>query len=208
MRLEHWDPIRRKYVLYRGSGEHEGDCVRYPYERIPRRIFLDTNVINLLVKWRGQVFDHEPIPVDTHDSVALSVEALMHVFYGGSGAYWTLVGSPKTLDELSDTSDAELRDDLLEYGIGVVDQNPESEDRRSAIDFARRLIDSPFVAALPDRADRELIGHAIGLGCDVFCTCDRRTILSKRNRLEHLPLRILTPIEWWAHVKPWAGLWC
>lgn len=50
MRLEHWDPVRRKYLLYRGAGEHHGDCVRYPYERIPRRIFLDTNVINLLVK--------------------------------------------------------------------------------------------------------------------------------------------------------------
>jgi hypothetical protein len=60
---------------------------------------------------------------------------------------------------------------------------------------------------LPDLADRELIGNAIGFGCDVFCTCDRRTILRKREHLGQLPIRILTPVEWWAQVKPWGRLW-
>jgi hypothetical protein len=206
MRLEHWDDRRKKYVLYPHGG-HDLDCKRFPFERIPRRVFLDTNVINRLVKWRGQIFDHEPIPPDTEETLALDIEALMHVFYAGSRAGWELVGSLKTLEELSRTRDAELQSDLLDYGIEVVDQHPASEDRRFALDFGRRLVDTAFVAALPDIADRELIGHAIGLGCDAFCTCDRTTIVNKRERLRQLPLRILTPAEWWAHVKPWAGLW-
>jgi hypothetical protein len=49
-------------------------------------------------------------------------------------------------------------------------------------------------------------GHTFD--CDVFCTCDRRTIVRKREQLKQLPLRVLTPLEWWAHVKPWGGLWC
>lgn len=207
MGLEHWDPVRRKYVLYRQEGQHSTDCARYPFESIPRRVFLDTNVINRLVKWRDQVFEQCPIPPDTEHKLAIDIEALMHVFYVGSRAYWELVASPKTLEELSQTRDPALRDELLDYGIMVVDQHPHSENRMFALDFSRRLVDTPFVAALPDRADRELIGHAIGLGCDAFCTCDRATILSKRDRLPQLPLRILTPAEWWAHVKPWAGLW-
>lgn len=56
-------------------------------------------------------------------------------------------------------------------------------------------------------AARELIGNAVALGCDVFCTCDRATIVTKREHLGQIPLRILTPIEWWAHIRPWAGLW-
>jgi hypothetical protein len=72
--------------------------------------------------------------------------------------------------------------------------------------------DSTFAASfdlsvLPDPPDRELIGNAISFGCDVFCTSDRQTIIRKRELLPHLPLRIMTPDEWWARVKPWAGLW-
>jgi hypothetical protein len=207
MALEHWDAARKKYVLYRSEAQHGMDCARYPLKRIPRRVFLDTSVINRLVKWRGQIFHHDPIPPDTEATLAVDVEALMHVFYVGTRASWDLVGSAKTLEELSLTRDADLREDLLEFGIGIVDQYPESEDRRFVLDFGRRFADSPFVAALPDAADRELIGHAIGLGCDVFCTCDRNTIIRKRGQLRQMPLRILTPAEWWAHVKPWAGLW-
>ena len=159
------------------------------------------------MKWRDQVFDHCPIPPDTENTLANDIEALTHVFYVGSRAYWDLVASPKTLEELANTREPVLRAELLDFGIEVVERRPYSEDMAFALDFSRRLAESPFVAALPDVADRELIGHAIGLGCDVFCTCDRATILSKRERLPHLPLRILTPAEWWAHVKPWAGLW-
>jgi hypothetical protein len=54
-------------------------------------------------------------------------------------------------------------------------------------------------------ADR--VTSKAGLGCDVFCTCDRRTVVRKRQHLRQLPIRIITPAEWWAHIKPWAGLW-
>ena len=50
MTLEHWDQNTRKFVLYRSTGEHNEDCKRFPFERIPKRVFLDTNVINVLVK--------------------------------------------------------------------------------------------------------------------------------------------------------------
>lgn len=195
-------------MLYQNSGQHSIDCARFPFERIPQRVFLDTNVINVLVKHGAHVFDHEPIPISTELTLALDIEALMHVFYVGAQADWSLLGSQKTIDELSRTRDGTLRDDLLEYALGIVNQDLNDEDRRFAEDFGRRLIDAPFVAALPDLADRELIGNAIGFGCDAFCTRDRATIVSKRSHLKQIPLRIMTPAEWWAHIKPWAGLWC
>jgi hypothetical protein len=184
MGLERWDPSRQKYVLYQNSGQHSIDCARFPFERIPQRVFLDTNVINVLVKHGAYVFDHEPIPISTELTLALDIEALMHVFYVGAQADWSLLGSQKTIDELSRTRDGTLRDDLLEYALGIVNQDISDEDRRFAADFGRRLIDAPFVAALPDLADRELIGNAIGFGCDAFCTRDRATIVSKRGHLK------------------------
>ncbi len=205
MRLEHWDPDRRKWILYRSEAQHGEDCDRYPFESIPRRVFLDTNVVNLLVKQSDQIFEQEPIPDNLEHTRAVDTEALMHVFYVGARANWDILASRKTLDEIEQTPDAESRSDLLEYAVDLVEMS--GENRTFAESFGRRLIDTSFVSALADLADRELIGNAIGFGCDVFCTCDRRTIIRKRERLRQLPLRILTPAEWWAHVKPWAGLW-
>jgi len=207
MTLEHWDSRKQKYVLYWSTEQHSKDCTRFPFKGIPRRVFLDTNVISVLVKHSTNIFDHELIPIDTESTLAADVEALMHVFHVGAQANWDLLGSQKTLDEISRTRDSALRGDLLEYAIGMVNQDLDDEDRRFAADFGRRLIDAPFASALPDVADRELIGNAIGFGCDAFCTRDRATIVRKRGRLRQIPLRIMTPAEWWAHIKPWAALW-
>ena len=205
MGLEHWDSNRGRWVLYWSEAQHSEDCVRYPLENIPRRIFLDTNVVNLLVKHSEQVFEQAPIPGDLDDTSALDIEALMHVFHIGARADWDIIASTKTLYEIGQTLDSDVMEELLDYAVGLVE--PPSEDRAFAESFGRRLVDAPFVSALPDPADRELIGNAIGFGCDVFCTCDRRTIIRKRDRLTQLPLRILTPDEWWAQIKPWGGLW-
>jgi hypothetical protein len=86
--------------------------------------------------------------------------------------------------------------------------NEKDEEGRYARDLVRRLRNSPFLAALPDINDRELIAQAVALRCDAFCTRDRRTICSKKNSLRALPLKVLTPSEWWEQVKPWAKLWC
>ena len=32
--------------------------------------------------------------------------------------------------------------------------------------------------------------------------------LRKRDLLRQVPLRIVTPAEWWARIRPWAALWC
>jgi len=205
MSLEHWDANRGKWVLYRNREQHSDDCDRYPFESIPRRVFLDTDVVNLLVKQGEQVFEQAPIPEHLDRTRALDTEALMHVFHVGARASWDILASRKTLEEIGRTPDPGMRDDLLDYAVLLVEQT--SEDSAFAAGFGRRLVDTPFVSALPDPGDRELIGNAIGFGCDVFCTCDRRTIIRKRERLRQLPLRILTPEEWWAHVKPWAALW-
>jgi hypothetical protein len=207
MTLEHWDSRKRKYVLYRNDEQHRDDCARFPFADIPQRIFLDTNVINVLVKHCAHVFERETIPQDTEKKLAIDIEALMHVFYVGTQAGWGLFGSETVIRELSRTHEAGLRDDLVEYALGFVNRDPKDEDRRFAADFGRRLVDTLFVAALPDVADRELIGNAIAIGCDAFCTRDRATIVNKRNQLRQIPLRIMTPEEWWAHIKPWAGLW-
>ncbi len=204
--LENWDASRRKWILYTSQENHSADCEKHPFEKIPRNIFLDTNVINIIVKYPHQIFEHEDIPTDVPVSRAKEIEALMHIFYVGQRACWNIFASEKSLEEINQTPDSDLKHDLSEYTHGLIDFH--SADRSHSRSFGRRVSDSSICSALPDPSDRELLGNAIGLGCDVFCTCDHKTIISKRDFLPKLPLRILSPIEWWYHIKPWAGLWC
>lgn len=205
MGLEHWDPERGKWLLYQSGADHTEDCARHPFEAIPRRVFLDTNVLNLLVKHSEQVFEQAPISSTLDKTRAHDIEALMHVFQVGARASWDILASEKSLYEIRNTPDEDVKAELLEYAVQLVALP--GQDSAYAANLGRKLIDAPFAAALPDLADRELIGNAIGFDCDVFCTCDRRTIVRKRERLPLLPIWILTPLEWWAHIKPWAGLW-
>ncbi len=145
MGLEHWDSSRRKYVLYQNTEQHSADCNRFPFEFIPRRVFLDTNVINVLVKHSTHVFEQEPIPANIEPTLATDIEALMHVFYVGARANWGLLSSQMSIDELSRTRDGALRDDLLEYALGFINRDLGDEDRRFSADFGRRLIDAPLV---------------------------------------------------------------
>jgi hypothetical protein len=202
--VEKWDAESGRWLLYLGDAEHQHDCKLHPYERIPKRVFLDTNVVNLLVSNAEQIFEQEPIPGGVDRTRAQDIEALMHVFYFGMRGCWDMVTSQKTIDEISQTPEATIRDDLLEYAMNFV--RPVDDDVIFAEDFGRRLMGSPFVSFLPDPADQMLLGHAIGYGCDVFCTRDRRTIVRYRDDLGQLPLRILTPLEWWKSIKPWAAL--
>jgi hypothetical protein len=205
LRLEHWDEYRGKWALYPSQAQHSEDCARHPFEAVPRRVFLDTNVVNLLVKHSECVFEQGPIPDALDDTSARDVEALMHIFAVGTRANWDIIASRKTLDEIARTPDEWVRSELLEYAVQLVE--PASDESAYACSLGRRLIDAPFTSLLPDPGDRELIGNAIGFGCDVFCTSDRRTIIRKRDRLRQLPIRLFTPQDWWAHVKPWGGLW-
>lgn len=206
MTLERWDHARKRWILYAEPSEHSADCRANPFGHIPARIFLDTNVINLIVKWPEQIFENVPPPPDLNERSAHDIEALMHVFFVGQRANWQMSASAKTLQEIDATADERLRSALLSYAGEVTDQW--SEESRCGRDLGRRLNDNPLLAALPDPNDRELLGNAIGMGCDAFCTRDHKTIIRKRHLLPRLPIRVITPVEWWATIKPWAGLWC
>lgn len=205
MGIEHWDETSQRWILYRSQAEHSEDCRTYPYDAVPGRIFLDTNVVNLLVDYEEQVFRQEAIPKTVNATIAEDIEALMHIFYVGRRTNWSVMASRKTLDEIGNTPDPARRDLLRSFAIDLI--SPEDEANAYASVVGRRMIDAPFTDRLPDRADRELIGNAVGLECDVFCTRDRRTIIRKRDFLRQLTIRTLTPpLEWWRHVRPWAGL--
>jgi len=67
------------------------------------------------------------------------------------------------------------------------------------------LLSSGMLDILRDISDRVLICDAVVYNCDAFRTRDWRTILKHRDTLQDLPLRIITPNEWWSEI--WATVW-
>src|SRR5580658_5927747 len=165
MSLEHWDEDRRSWVFYRKDTQHSEDCAKYPYETIPSKVCLDTNVVNLLVKRSDQIFYQIPIPSGLDLTAAEDIGALMHVFTVSARAGWGILASAKTPEEIRKTQNPSTGDNLLDYATDLVP--PRTEDSAFATHLGRLLVDAPFTTALTDPPDRELIGNAIGFHCDV-----------------------------------------
>ena len=201
MSLETRDPDRGRWRFYASAEARAADARLHPFDQIPRRIFLDTNVVNLLVGHADTIFQAAPLRSDLPSRRADEVEALTHVFQVGARAGWQILASAKMLEEVGSTPHPGRRELLLDYAVHLV--NP----AHAEVGQAEAIANSSYLAVLPDAADRRLLADAMVLGCDVFCTCDRRTIVNRRHQLPPLPTAILLPEEWWARVRPWGGLW-
>lgn len=179
---------------------------------IPGRVLLDTNVVNFILDWGEAIHDGGEIPPHVSARDAEDILALHDIWLTGQRAFWQLAVSPRTRYEVSATTDPVRRaaleswfSEVWLYWREFFDQYQLSDDHADSL--ARRLVPSDILAALPDLPDRELLAHAIAYECDALCTRDRRTILRHRDKLTRVPLRILTPTEWWAAISGYAGLW-
>ena len=184
------------------------------YFAIPRRVFLDTSVVNLALDYGGQIHNGEEIPEGIPRRVREDIDALIGIFATGQRAFWQMAISPQTYREVTNTSDprrlyhlegwfAELWHYWREI-VRVMDNLPtfiEAEEARIG------LLASGLLDILPDLEDRVLVCDAVVYRCDAFCTRDWHTILKHRKALTGLPLRVLTPREWWEEIKPWGAIW-
>jgi hypothetical protein len=180
---------------------------------IAGRILFDTNLINLTLDCGEFIFDGGEIPPNIPENAMHDVVALRAMFLTGQRASWQLAISPLTCQEIDATPDDDRRANLMRwfaelwlYWREFFEAEELSDEYADAL--ARRLVDSDYLAPIPQPSDRVLVAHAIAYSCDGFCTRDRRTILRHREKVRGVPLRFLSPTEWRQEVAPYAGLFC
>ena len=185
-----------------------------PLQDVPRRVFLDTCVVNFMLDHGEQIYDGGSIPADANQRVARDIEAMSDIMFVGKRAMWQLAISPHTYQEIAATRDGGRRhrldywfEDLWQYWLGIIHENDDLPSFVEAEDTRLRLLGSGILDVLSDMADRVLVCDAVVYRCDVFCTRDWATILKHRDHLSELPLRIVTPVEWWSSIQPYARLW-
>jgi hypothetical protein len=170
--------------------------------------------VNLALDYGDQIHNGEDIPEGIPRRLRKDVDALIGVFATGQRAFWQMAVSPQTYREVTNTDDPHRRHYLEGWFaelwhcwreiLVAMDNLPtfiEAEETRWS------LLACGLLEVLPDPEDRVLICDAIVYRCDAFCTRDWRTILKHREALSELPLKILTPSEWWQEIKPWAAIW-
>lgn len=181
----------------------------------PGRIFLDTCVINFILDYGDQIHQGEEIPAELPARARADIQALHELWDVGQRAFWQLAISPLSYREVTATPEPSRADwlgcwfaELWNYWRELMDS--EDNDLPTLIEAEEArigLLASGDLEVLPHLADRLLLCDAIVYRCDLFCTRDWRTILKHRDALSHLPIKIVTPTEWWREVAPFAGLW-
>lgn len=181
---------------------------------VPARVFLDTCVVNFILDYGKQIHEGQPPPAEASVRVIEDIWALYNIFLVGQRAQWELAISPHTYQEVVGTEDTHRRyyletwfSNLWHYWRAIIQESRALPSFVEAEDLRIRVLASDTLHALPDLADRVLICDAIVYRCDLFCTRDWSTILKHRHDLVHLPLEIVTPLEWWAKISPCAPLW-
>ncbi|MEA2062747.1 MAG: hypothetical protein U9P14_03525 [Gemmatimonadota bacterium] len=184
------------------------------FEKIPGRAFLDTNLVDFILKHGEEIHDGAPCQPGTSPRILADVEALYNIFLTGQRASWQLAISPYTYHEILQTRNFEKKHYLQQWFLEIwyywrmiISEASDLPSFLESENIRVELLSSGKLDPLPDFPDRVLLIDALVYNCDVFCTRDWQTILSKRDQLQHLPIQIVTPHEWWEMILPYAALW-
>lgn len=190
---------------------------------IPGRLLLDTCVLNIIQDEGAYIFEGE-IPEGLKESeIPEDLKALRYIFQVNERAAFQFLVSPLTFAELANTTDIFRNWRRIQWAFDVLDVwltvLEETEDRKSKggtvkhrfklteelQEFESLLMNNPDLRQ--DPFDRLLlIQYKMG-NCDAFLTVDRNTILRHKDWLLTVGIKVLSPSDFWAALKPYAALW-
>lgn len=179
------------------------------FSSLPGRIFLDSSTLQAIYDYGGAVFENEPIPPDDRlhavPQGAEKVEALRNIFLVNERAHFQFALSDHSFREVG----ASERPGYLRYALDVLDhwlicqEESESPSER-ARDLAARLDSGSF--GYLGAGDRQLIRDAVAFECDAFLTMERRLPKNAPHIQRELGLLVLSPLDYWKMLQPWAAL--
>ena len=182
---------------------------RYPFEALPRRIFLDSCTAQTLRDYDYFIYEGEPVlPSDRIHNIPEgmeSIDALRRIFLLNERALFEWIVSGASMQEAHDKRDPGhmqwLRDIADHSGVCLENDGPVAESEA----LAARLSESRF--GYLSKKDRLLLQHAVALRCQGFLTMERRLPRNAEHIREQLGLFVLTPHTHWEMLRPWAALW-
>jgi len=190
---------------------------------IPGRLLLDTCVINTIQDEGAYIFEGEILEGMTEAEIPEDLKALRYIFQVNERAAFQFLVSPLTFAELANTKDIMWNQRRIQWALSVLDVwlivLEETGDRvveggtvrhrfkltEELQELESRLMSNPDFRR--DPFDRLLlIQYKMG-NCDAFLTIDKNTIWRHRKWLLNEGIKVLSPSDFWAALKPYAALW-
>jgi hypothetical protein len=180
-----------------------------PLQHLPRRIFLDSCTAQTLRRYGAYVYEGEPIEAGDRihsvtDGIA-KVGALRSIVLVNQRAMFEWIVSQGSMVEARakrDRGHMQWLRDIADHSQVCIESDGPSPD---SVALGERLSEPRF--GYLSSADRRLIHEAVVLRCDAFLTVERRLPTNAAHLEKHLGIRILTPIQHWEALRPWAALW-
>jgi len=180
------------------------------FESLPRRIFLDSSTLQTLLTYGEFVWENiEPSDIDRIRSVPNGIQnldALRNIFFVNQRAGFEFALSENSLSEVAARKDSRYLQwayDVLDHWLICLEEGASISGKRA--NLAAELDGNSF--GYLGAGDRLLIKDAILLECDAFLTMEQRLPKNASHIQRELGLQILTPIQYWDMLHPWARLY-
>jgi hypothetical protein len=189
--------------------EQLSDVMTSAFESLPRRIFLDSCAAQTLRSYGGYVYEAEPIDagdrIHTIPNGIANVEALRAIFLVSERALFEWIVSRGSMEEARakrDNGHMQWLWDIADHSEACLESDGPTAESEA---LGERLNEPKF--GYLSVADRRLIREAVVLRCDAFLTVERRLPRNAAHLERELGIRVLTPVQHWNVLRPWAALW-
>jgi hypothetical protein len=178
------------------------------FEDIPGRIFLDSSTLQTLQSYGAFLYENEPLlPSDRiqRDPRGLAkLVALREIMLIAERAPFEFALSRNSFLEVEARKDPAYLQwayDVLDHWLACLAESTRSGGAPELV----AAIESPSYGYLGS-GDRALLKDALSLGCDAFLTMENRLPKNAPQLKKTLGIRVLTPLDMWQLLLPWAAL--
>lgn len=185
------------------------------FEGLPRRLFLDSSVLQRLQNHGEFIYDGGTI--DEHDRIRTipggveEIEALRAIMFVGQRACFELVLSDNSFAEVEESGRVSYltwAHEVLGYWQHILRNYAEhgiAPLTGRGVQLAPKLQSPKF--GYMSRKDALLIRDAVLLECDAFLTMDNKLARNAGHIGRELELSVLSPTGYWKLLQPWAALY-
>jgi len=177
-------------------------------EDMPRRIFLDSSMLQTIQDYGEFLYENETIlptdPIHRDSKGIAKLDGLRNIMKVNERALFEFAISHNSFKEVEAKGDLHYLQwayDVLDHWLVCISESGEPCGDQQSLQAIES--DSFNCLSVPDKV---LLRDAIALDCDVFLTMENKLPKCSAHIEKHLGIRIFSPDVLWVTLRKWAPL--